>query len=59
MDGGTRNDEIDEMGGRKEVEHEVNWARGWEDEVISKNGKLTPGIAKQSEMGQECWFQAQ
>ena len=24
MDGGTKSDEIDEMGGRKEVEHEAN-----------------------------------
>ena len=26
MDGGTKSDEIDEMGGRKEVEHEANEA---------------------------------
>ena len=52
-DRGIRSHKINEMGGRKGVEHEVNQARGWEDEVISENGKLTPGIAKQSERGQE------
>ena len=53
MDGGTRNNKIDEMGGRKEVEHEANRARGWEDKMISENGRLTLGIAKWSEMGRK------
>ena len=52
-DRGTRSNEIGEMGGRRKVEHEANRARGREDKTISKNGKLTPGIAEWSKMDRE------
>ena len=34
MDGGTKSNEIDKMGGRKGVEHEANKASKWEDDGV-------------------------